>query len=85
MTTEPKFKHYSEFTNKHGVTFKRGDVVSIPKNPSWRWSISTISSDGSGMAYVRTKPVYMCGGMNCFGQDVHVDDMTLLERGKVIQ
>ncbi len=83
MTTEPKFKHYSEFTNKHGVTFQRGDVVSISTHPDWRWCISTFSSDGNGMAYIRTKPCYQLGGYSCFGEDVHVDDMTFIEHGEV--
>lgn len=82
MTTESK--HYSEFTNKHGVTFQRGDVVSIPKHPDWKWGIYYFKSDGSGMACVRTTPQPMWGGMSCFSEDVHVDDMTFIEHGKVI-
>ena len=79
MTTKPTFNY--PFTNKDGAKFDRGDMVKIKsRNEVTRWKIHTISE--GGMAYLRTAPVYMCGGYNTFGTDCHIDELEFLEHGK---
>ena len=77
-------QHNYPFTNKDGEKFDRGDIVMIKKrnNYAWAyWKIHTICSADS-MAYIRTEPVYTCGGYNSFGTEVHIDDLRFVEHGE---